>query len=121
MKNKGRLEIIWGSMFSGKSEEIIRRLRRAEFAKQKTMAFKHSLDMRKTIKHVISHNGTKIHAFAISNSQEILELLTETINVIGIDEIQFFDQNIVNIIIKLVENGKRVIAAGLDLDFRGIP
>lgn len=121
MIHKGRLEIICGSMFSGKSEELIRCLRRAEFAKQKVMAFKHSLDNRKTIKHVISHNNTKMEAIAIRNPKDILDYVGAEIDVIGIDEVQFFDLTIINVILKLIDNGKKLFVAGLDLDFRGIP
>ena len=121
MGSKGSLEVICGSMFSGKSEELIRRLRRAEFAKQKIMVFKHSLDTRKTIKHVISHNSTKIKAMAIKDPYSILAQVNESVDVIGIDEVQFFDLGIVSVILKLVDAGKKVFAAGLDLDFRGIP
>lgn len=121
MHAKGSLEVICGSMFSGKSEELIRRLRRAEYAKQKIMVFKHSLDARKTIKHVISHNNTKIEALAIANPQAILEHINPAVNVIGIDEVQFFDLSIINIILDLINSGKKVLVAGLDLDFRGIP
>jgi thymidine kinase len=121
MSTKGSLEVVCGSMFSGKSEELIRRLRRAEFAKQKIMVFKHSLDTRKTTKHVISHNSNKIAALAIRDPQEILTYVNDTTNLIGIDEVQFFDLSIINVILKLVDSGKNVIVAGLDLDFRGVP
>lgn len=121
MHVKGSLEVICGSMFSGKSEELIRRLRRAEFAKQKIMVFKHSLDDRKTIKHVISHNSTKIEALAIRDPQAILTHINSAVDVIGIDEVQFFDLSIINVILNLIESGKKILVAGLDLDFRGIP
>lgn len=121
MSIKGTLEIICGSMFSGKSEELIRRLRRAEFAKQKLLVFKHSLDTRKTIKHVISHNGVKIKAIAVLDPMLILEFMDPTVEVVGIDEIQFFDHTIISVVLELIERGKKVIAAGLDLDFRGVP
>ena len=121
MSSKGNLEVICGSMFSGKSEELIRRLRRAEFAKQKIMVFKHSLDARKTIKYVISHNSTKIEAFAIRDPESILDHINDNIDIVGIDEVQFFDLGIINVILKLIDAGKKVLVAGLDLDFRGIP
>jgi len=121
MNYKGSLEVICGSMFSGKSEELIRCLRRAQFAKQNIMVFKHSLDDRKTIKHVISHNSTQIEALAIKDPAEILNLVNEAVSVIGIDEVQFFDLEIINVILKLVNSGKKVFVAGLDLDFRGVP
>ncbi len=118
---KGRLEVICGSMFCGKSEELIRRLRRAEIARKNVLVFKHCLDDRATLEHVVSHNGTTIRAFPIDDHTEILKLVTPEIDVIGIDEVQFFDPSIVATILELVDNKKRVIAAGLDLDFRGIP
>lgn len=121
MHSKGSLEVICGSMFSGKSEELIRRLRRAEFAKQKIMVFKHSLDDRKTIKHVISHNSNKIEALAVRDPFTILDHVNAAVDVVGIDEVQFFDLSIVNIILSLIESGKKVLVAGLDLDFRGVP
>lgn len=120
-QKKGYLEVICGSMFSGKSEELIRRLKRAELAKQNVLAFKHSLDDRSTIEYVVSHNGSKIKAIPIEQSELILELTSELIDVIGIDEIQFFSQTIVNVVCTLINQGKRVLVAGLDLDFRGKP
>ena len=119
---KGHLEVICGSMFSGKSEEMIRRLRRAEIARQKILVFKHSLDTRQTIEYVISHNGNKIKAFAVSQAGEIQDLVDlATIDIIGVDEVQFFSPEIVATLCRFVEHGKRVIIAGLDLDFRGVP
>ena len=99
----------------------IRRLRRSELAKQKIATFKHSLDARKTVHYVISHNGTKINAVTANEAAQILELVGPDIEVVGIDEVQFFDQQIINTILELVNKGKRVIAAGLDMDFRGVP
>ncbi len=118
---KGSLEIICGSMFSGKSEELIRRLKRAEIAQQQVFAFKPSIDNRKTTEYVLSHNGNKIKAFAVQHPREVLQLLPEHSSVIGFDEVQFFSQDIIGVICLLIEQGKRIIAAGLDLDFRGIP
>lgn len=120
-KKKGSLEVICGSMFSGKSEELIRRLKRSELAKRNVLAFKHSLDDRSTIEYVVSHSGSKIKAIPVEEPELILELTSSSIDVIGIDEIQFFAQNIVNVICTLIEQGKRVLVAGLDLDFRGKP
>ncbi len=118
---KGRLEVICGSMFSGKSEELIRRLRRAEFAHLKTQVFKHSLDQRITTEHIHAHSGDKLSAIPIDSPEAFQNHIhTDTI-VIGIDEVQFFHPAIVSCIYKLVEQGKRVIVAGLDLDFRGLP
>ncbi|KKP35823.1 MAG: Thymidine kinase [candidate division TM6 bacterium GW2011_GWF2_32_72] len=120
-KPKGSLEVICGSMFSGKSEELIRRLKRSQIAKQNTLAFKHNLDDRKTIEYVISHSGNKIKAFAVDTVKLILDLTPPEIEVIGIDEVQFFSMDIIPVVLKLVSMGKKVIIAGLDLDFRGIP
>jgi len=122
LKNKGSLEIICGPMFSGKSEELIRRLRRAQIAKLNVLTCKHSLDDRFTIECIISHDGNKLEAEAIEDVHEMLKLgRDEQIDVVGIDEVQWFDKKIIPVICELVENGKRVIVAGLDLDFRGIP
>lgn len=118
---KGRLEVICGSMFSGKSEEMIRRLRRAEIARKNVLVFKHCLDDRTTLEHIVSHNGAKIRAFPVEKHEEILKLVTPEIDVVGIDEVQFFDPSVVATILELVDNEKRVVVAGLDLDFRGIP
>lgn len=119
--NKGSLELICGSMFSGKSEELIRRLKRAELAKQNVLVFKHSLDDRSTIEYVVSHCGSKLKAIPLENPQDILELTTSAVTVVGIDEVQFFDLSVINVICTLIEQGKRVLVAGLDLDFRGKP
>jgi len=120
-ESKGKLEVICGSMFSGKSEELIRRLIRAEIAKQKTCVFKHKLDDRMEIDYIRAHNGDKIKAIALDRPQDMSLFITDQIQVIGIDEVQFFSPEIISVIHSLVEQGKRVIAAGLDLDFRGIP
>jgi len=118
---KGSLEVICGSMFSGKSEELIRRIRRVEFAQLPVQVFKHSLDTRKTIEHINAHSGYNYPALAAENAQAVKNfLLPETI-VVAIDEIQFFDTSIVDICMELVNQNRRVIVAGLDLDFRGIP
>jgi len=119
---KGSLEVICGPMFSGKSEELIRRLRRAQIAKLNVLTCKHSLDDRFTIECIISHDGNKLEAEAIEDVSEILSLgLDKKIDVIGIDEVQWFDSQIVDIVCELIEQGKRIIVAGYDLDFRGIP
>ena len=118
---KGRLEVICGSMFSGKSERLIERMKRAELARQKTITFKHSLDTRKTIDHIASHAGNRLKALAIDDPQTILKLTPDEAHVVGIDEVQFFADDIIDVIMELVRNGKRVIVSGLDLDFRGKP
>lgn len=120
-EKKGRLEVICGSMFSGKSEELIRRVKRAQLAKLNVIVFKHSLDDRTTTEYVVSHNGHKVEAIPIENCETILAVTEKSTDVVGIDEVQFFNTDIVNIICKLIDSGKRVIAGGLDLDFRGIP
>lgn len=121
IKEPGRLEVICGSMFSGKSEELIRRIRRAEYAKLPTQLFKHASDNRKTITHVHAHSGDKLQAYAANSTEELMQQMLEATQVVGIDEVQFFSPNIVLAIDKLIYAGKRVIVAGLDLDFRGIP
>ncbi len=118
----GRLEVVCGSMFSGKSEELIRRLRRAEFARLSVQVFKHSLDgERSSINHLHAHSGATIAAQAVSSAGQIRESLATGVQVVGIDEIQFFDADIVSVVLELVESRCRVIVAGLDVDFRTYP
>lgn len=122
---KGSLEIICGSMFSGKTEELLRRLRRAEFAKQNVITLKPHIDTRKKVDFLVSHagNSRKAEIINIDNiSLTFLEqVIDNSIHVIGIDEVQFFPLEIVDIVMHFVRNKKRVVAAGLDLDFRGVP
>jgi thymidine kinase len=120
-QKKGTLEVICGSMFSGKSEELIRRLKRAQLAKRSVLSFKHSFDNRSHIEYVVSHNGNKLKAIPINNPSNILELISTEVEVIGIDEVQFFPEEIVNVICMLVEQGKRIVIAGLDLTFNRRP
>jgi thymidine kinase len=120
-KSTGRLECICGSMFSGKTEEFIRRIRRGIFAQKIVQIFKHSSDNRYSSSFVHSHNGEKIRAIPVSSSKMISEFILDEAEIIGIDEAQFFDMNIITLIDSLIRKGKRVIIAGLDLDFRGIP
>ncbi len=120
-EKKGRLEVICGSMFSGKSEELIRRIKRAQIAKQHVVMFKHSLDDRTTNEYVASHDGNKFEAIPIEHASTILAVVEKDIDVVGIDEVQFFPSEIINVICTLINQGKRVITAGLDLDFRGVP
>jgi len=120
-RKKGFLEVICGSMFSGKTEELIRRLRRAQYARQTILSFKHSLDNRKEIEYVASHDGNKLLAIATENVALIKQYINTNTDIVGIDEVQFFSAEIVDLIQELVNQGKRVIVAGLDLDFRGIP
>jgi thymidine kinase len=117
----GRLEVICGSMFSGKSEELIRRLRRAEYAQIATQTFKPILDTRVTIDHIHAHSGAKLPAIPADHPEQLRALVLETTQIIGIDEVQFFSNDIVHVINDFVLAGKRVIVAGLDLDFRAAP
>ncbi len=117
----GRVEVIAGCMFSGKSEELIRRLKRARIARQKVQVFKPSLDTRYSEIDVVSHNGEKISAVPVKNSTEITEKVSPDTDVVGIDEAQFFDKGIVSVANDLANRGIRVILAGLDMDFRGEP
>ncbi len=121
MKQSGWLEVICGSMFSGKSEELIRRIRRAQFAKQRIAVFKPKLDDRYSEEAVVSHNGASVIAYPIESSEEIFEHINDEFDLIAIDEIQFFDDDIVQIVQQLADHGFRVIVAGLDQDFRGNP
>ena len=119
-KQSGWMEVICGSMFSGKTEELIRRLRRAEMAGQKVEIFKPKIDTRYDDVEVVSHNHNKIMSTPVESSNEIL-LLGSTCDVIGIDEAQFFDGGIVEVANQLANNGVRVVIAGLDMDFLGRP
>ncbi len=117
----GRVEVICGSMFCGKTEELIRRVRRAVIAKQQAQVFKPALDDRYSIQHVTSHNGQNIQAQPVSSSQEILATLSPNTTVVAVDEVQFFDNGIVGVVNQMMQRGIRVILAGLDMDFRGEP
>lgn len=118
---RGRIEVICGSMFSGKSEELIRRVRRSEIAKQQVQVFKPSLDKRYGIDTVNSHDGSAWEAVAIDHPNVVLDHLSPGTTVVGIDEAQFFDDSLIEICRELASRGIRVILAGLDLDFRGEP
>jgi thymidine kinase len=117
----GRVEVICGSMFSGKTEELIRRVRRACIAKQKAQVFKPDVDTRYTIRRVTSHNGQDIEAIPVKDSRSLLARVDTDTTVVAIDEAQFFDHNIAQVTEKLAGQGIRVIVAGLDMDFRGEP
>ena len=117
---RGRIEVICGSMFSGKTEELIRRLKRAKFAKQRVEIFKPAIDTRYSDVDVVSHEGHSISSTPIDSSASIL-LFSSEIDVVGIDEAQFFDAGLVDVCNELANNGVRVIVAGLDMDFRGVP
>ena len=116
----GRIEVVCGSMFSGKTEELIRRMRRAQFAKQRVEIFKPSIDVRYSEEDVVSHDQKHIQSTPIDSSASIL-LLAGDIDVVGIDEAQFFDDGLVDVCNELAYRGVRVIIAGLDMDFRGKP
>ena len=116
----GWIEVITGSMFSGKTEELIRRLRRAKYAQMKTEIFKPKVDTRYSEEDVVSHDEKAIHSTPVETAANIL-LLASEVDVIGIDEAQFFDEGLVGVCNELANNGMRVIVAGLDMDFKGKP
>ena len=116
----GRIEVVCGSMFSGKTEELIRRLKRAEFAKQRVEIFKPALDTRYSEIEVVSHDRNSIMSTPVDSSSSIL-LLSSDIDVVGIDEALFFDDGLVAVCNELAKKGIRVIVAGLDMDFKGVP
>lgn len=120
MMHRGRIEVICGSMFSGKTEELIRRMKRAQFAHQRVEIFKPAIDTRYSDADVVSHEGNAIPSTPVDSSASILLMANDT-DVIGIDEAQFFDPGIVEVCNQLANRGVRVIVAGLDLDFRGVP
>ncbi len=117
----GSIEVICGSMFSGKSEELIRRVRRVQIARKKVQIFKPLIDNRYHIQYIYSHNGSKVEATCVEKAAEILKKVKLDTEVVAIDETQFFDQAIVKVCQMLADQGKRVIIAGLDQDFRGEP
>lgn len=117
----GFVEVICGSMFSGKTEELIRRLKRATIARQKVQVFKPLIDIRYDAEKVTSHAGIVYDALPVKDSREVLVNLAPETTVVGIDEAQFFDEGIVDLVNQLAEKGIRVIVAGLELDFRGEP
>lgn len=117
----GRIEVVCGSMFSGKTEELIRRVRRAEIARQKVQVFKHKFDDRYHITEVKTHTGQGIEAIPVRYVEDIKTKLEADTTVVGIDEAQFFEKSLVNLAEELANQGIRVIVCGLDLDFRGVP
>lgn len=119
-RSNGWIEVICGSMFSGKTEELIRRLRRAEFARQDLILFKPSVDIRYSDKNVVSHRGTEFNAVLVASSKEILNAVKDQ-KVVAIDEAQFFDADLVEVASGLAGRGIRVILAGLDMDYTGAP
>jgi len=116
----GSIEVVTGSMFSGKTEELIRRLKRAKYAKQSVEIYKPIIDVRYSEDEVVSHDENSIRSSPVENSSNIL-LLSGNVDVIGIDEAQFFDNGLVEVVVKLANMGIRVIVAGLDMDFKGVP
>lgn len=119
-RRRGRIEVICGSMFSGKTEELIRRMKRAQFAKQRVEIFKSSIDTRYSEENVVSHDQNTIRSTPIDSSGNIL-LLASDIDAVGIDEAQFLDDGLMDVCNQLANNGVRVIVAGLDMDYKGVP
>lgn len=119
--HSGSLEVICGSMFSGKTDELIRRLRRATIARQKVQVFKPTIDIRYAVEKVKSHAGSEFDAVPVNRSEEIRPLIKADTTVVAIDEAQFFDAGIVDLATEIADKGMRVIVAGLDTDFRGEP
>lgn len=121
MQKIGSLEVICGSMFSGKSEELMRRIKRTHFANKKSIIFKPSIDNRYSADAVASHDGKNMRAVSITYAEEIEKYITYDVQVIGIDEVQFIAGDLESVIEKLIEHGKRVIVSGLDMDYLGHP
>jgi thymidine kinase len=117
----GWIEVITGSMFSGKSEELIRRLRRAQIARQRVQIFKPAIDNRFSDRQIVSHSDMKIPSVAVRTSRELLGAVAADTEVVGVDEGQFFDAELPEVCAELAAHGVRVIVAGLDLDYRGVP
>lgn len=121
MTANGHVEVVCGSMFSGKSEELIRRVRRAHFARQQVQVFKPEVDTRSATTTVTSHDGRDVQAVAVESSTDLLAQVGSDTDIVAIDEAQFFDGDLPEVCRMLAERGIRVVAAGLDLDFRGEP
>ena len=119
--NHGYIELVIGPMYSGKSEELIRRLKRAKIAKQNIVIFKPQIDDRYSQEDVVSHSGESINAIPINKASKIYDYIDGKTQVVGVDEVQFFDEEVVDIAMDLADKGIRVIAAGLDMDFKGEP
>lgn len=118
---EGLIEVISGCMFAGKTEELIRRIKVFEFAKKKVVVFKPKIDNRYSDHQVVSHAGSAVESYSIVNSKEILKYIDQSVDVVAIDEVQFFDEEIIAVCEYLASIGKRVMCAGLDMDFRGLP
>ncbi|MDE2492039.1 MAG: thymidine kinase [Elusimicrobia bacterium] len=117
----GWIEAVVGSMFSGKTQELIRRLRLAQIARQKVQVFNSALDVRYAKDHIVSHDLSRTPSIAVSRARDILKKVAPDAQVVGVDEVQFFDEEIVDVCERLADEGRRVIVAGLDQDFRGVP
>lgn len=117
----GWIEVVCGSMFAGKTEELIRRIKRLQYAKKNILVFKPSIDDRYSIDEVVSHNGSSIESIPIEKPQDMFKYINDKTDAVAIDEVQFFDEDIVSALDYLADKGIRVIAAGLDRDFRGEP
>ncbi|HBS92238.1 MAG TPA: thymidine kinase [Erysipelotrichaceae bacterium] len=117
----GYLEVISGCMFAGKTEELIRRIKVLEFAKKKILVFKPAIDNRYSNTKVVSHSGSSVESIVVSCAKDILDYVNDDVDVIAIDEVQFFDRDVIGVCDKLARAGKRVMAAGLDTDFRAEP
>jgi thymidine kinase len=119
--NGGWIEVICGSMFCGKTEELIRRIRRAQIARQKVQVFKPAIDTRYADREVTSHNGMQVEAMSVADTAQARSLIEPDATVVALDEVQFFDKDVIDLCDELASQGKRVIVAGLDMDFRGEP
>ena len=121
VRHTGWIEVICGSMFSGKTEELIRRIRRAEYARQNIIVFKPVLDNRYDDINIVSHSQMKAPSIPINHADEIRKYITDEVEIVAIDEAQFFDESIIAVCNELADQGKRVIVAGLDQDYKGLP
>jgi thymidine kinase len=119
--NSGWIEVICGSMFCGKTEELIRRVRRAQIARQKVQVFKPAIDTRYADREVTSHNGMQVAAVSVADTAQVRNLIDSDTTVVALDEVQFFDEDVIDLCDELASQGTRVIVAGLDMDFRGEP
>jgi len=119
--SSGWIEVITGSMFSGKTEELIRRVRRTQYARQQSLVFKPRIDNRYDDDHIVSHSQMKVPSIKINRAEDILDHIKPDTEVVAIDEVQFFDEKIIEVCSHLADEGKRVIVAGLDQDYRGEP
>ncbi|MCA9522730.1 MAG: thymidine kinase, partial [Myxococcales bacterium] len=117
----GSIEVISGCMFSGKSEELIRRLRRAQIARQRVQIFKPEIDKRYSDDEIVSHSEQKLKAIVVKDTAQLLSMLDHRSEVVGIDEVQFFDEKVVQACKRLADLGRRVVVAGLDMDYQGQP